>query len=71
MDLLEEKRDIILRNVYKRQRKAAIASFVKQSDAGGKPTMTSYVSRQALAAGGTGDHLELPNIQPSNIERVR
>ena len=45
LELLEEKREEIQNIIRKRQRKAALASLVKENVATGKPTMAGLITR--------------------------
>ena len=45
MELLEEKREEIQNIIRKRQRKAALASLVKENVAAGKATMAGLITR--------------------------
>ena len=58
MDMLDEKREEIQNIIRKRQRKAALISLNKKSDALGLPTMTGMIQRSDKVK----DSLLLPEI---------
>ena len=60
MELLEEKREEIQNIIRKRQRKAALASLVKENVSTGKPTMAGLITR------GSTVNTMLPDIAVKN-----
>ena len=65
MEMVDDKREEIQNIIKKRQRKAALVSINKQSDAIGQPTMTGFIGRSDKFK----DSLLLPDIGSNPLQQ--